>query len=414
MTGFVNSVEIVSEDKTITKANVSIVSASLLMQEQGKERIYQNPQKTFSEILKNYDKIEIGKCEHVNDKIEEILYQHQMDDFTFLKLLAGKCGTALWITDEGNLSFGSLRHEKTISDTDSNVRKGVLEKRITSSHQKKEISILTMEQFPNGTTLHYQQETYVICQTEVHEEYDEVYFRYIGSTMPDHHSEILLSPITVSAKVTDNQDKDHLGRVQVEFTEFEDNAKNRTWIPWLSPYVGRTQGGVIMLPDVNDIIIIHIAETICCAIGTLRQKVLPDDCQDVKQKYFSMSKTCLILDEKHITAVQGEKIKTELTENAAVIQCDHAEISVKADAIQAQLPDSVLKLDKNSINAEQKNSKLSLDKSTISAENGSGKLKLEKSSAVLSGKSAKLSLSNGNTKLSGTSIALSQQAFSEL
>ncbi|MDE6835261.1 MAG: hypothetical protein K2J39_13600 [Ruminococcus sp.] len=117
MDGVISAVD-VSYGLTSTKAEITINSESVFFQEKGAERIFQNPEKTYSDILKNFENIEIGICEHINDVVEEIIYQHNIDDFSFLVYLAHRCGTGLWITEDGKISFGMINNTKTISDSE--------------------------------------------------------------------------------------------------------------------------------------------------------------------------------------------------------------------------------------------------------------------------------------------------------
>lgn len=137
MDGIVSAVTI-DYGMTSTMANVTITSKSMLLQETKEERIFQNPKKTYADILRSFAELEIGKCDHIQDTIEEIIYQHHIDDFSFLLYLADKCGTGLWITEDGKISFGPQNSAERINDSEKMYQKSILEKK---SLYKEEIVI---------------------------------------------------------------------------------------------------------------------------------------------------------------------------------------------------------------------------------------------------------------------------------
>ena len=105
MSGFVSEVTI-NYGMSVAMADTVIVSRSLEHQENSRERIFQNPQKTYADILKSFPYVVKGNCQHMNDKIESVICQHNTDDFSFLTYLAHMCGERLWINDDGEILFG--------------------------------------------------------------------------------------------------------------------------------------------------------------------------------------------------------------------------------------------------------------------------------------------------------------------
>ena len=364
MDGIVSSV-IVTYGTLSSEVAVTITSESLLMQEKGEERIFQNPEKTYADILKEYPDVETGKCTHLNDTVEEIVYQHNMDDFSFLLYLAAKCGEGLFITDDGKVSFGMINSTKSMTDEEKAHQKSVLEKIITAEKNGREINIRTMEQLPNGSVLIHEQTPYTICRVHVQEIFNDVYFRYIGYTNPNF-SKTSVKPekLITKAKITDNKDPENLGRVQVEFLEFSDKDTKKTWINYLTPFIGINAGGQVMLPDVDDEVVICISDGVPYAINSLRNEALPENCQDITRKHLAIKDSVITFDENEITIKQGNK----------------SSVIVKPDKIVV--------------------------------ENSKGKLSVESSSAVLAGGNSKLSLNNGSTKLVGSTIDLNTQGIS--
>ena len=445
MSGMVTSVTVRADKQTVTKAEITVISESLLLQEKGENRIYQNPEKTFADILKHYPEVKTGKCEHLHDKLPEVIYQYDMDDFTFLCFLAQKCQTSLWITDDGKVSFGQINYEKTFSGSETAYQKSILERSVRADNQQEEITILTLEQIPSGAVLNVQGTDYVIYETEIYEEYEETCFRYTAGTKPSCRAEqTVLKNWTVPAEVTDNQDKENLGRIQVRITDWEDKDSERVWIPYLTTYIGKNQGGVVMLPDTGDTVILHMADGFLYADGSLRKEALPEHCRNIEQKFFSMKNTLITLEENQITASEGEKTKLTLTEekitaeedtthltlnqDSGILETKQAECRINDDSISAKAGNSSLTLEQSVLSAKNGSSSLMLEQSALSAKNSSSSLKLESGSltaqnnsgklllsgqkASLSGAGAQASLDSTTAELSGMNINLKTQAFS--
>ncbi|MDE5835332.1 MAG: phage baseplate assembly protein V, partial [Ruminococcus sp.] len=328
MDGIVSAVS-VDYGITSTKAEITITSQSLLLQEKGEERIFQNPEKTYADILKNFENVEIGKCEHINDKVKEIIYQHNTDDFSFLLYLAHKCGTGLWITEDGQVSFGMINNTKSISDSEKIYKKAVLEKTVTAQKNGRQINILTMEHIPNGSVLKNEQSEYIICETYVHEKCDETYFRYIGFTNPVFEEELYKpESIITTAKVTDNKDPENLGRIQVDFVEFSDKDSEKIWIDYTTPFVGSDNGGCVFIPDIDNKIIVCISGGKAYALNSLRVNALPDNCRDVTKKYFAVRDSVITVDDKEISAKQSDKTSYKMNADSIIAEHNKAEISL--------------------------------------------------------------------------------------
>lgn len=395
-------------------ADVTVMSESLLLCEQGKERIFQNPQKTFSDILKEFEGVETGRCEHLNDTVEEIIYQHNMDDFSFLLYLADRCGTGLWITEDGKVSFGMLNNTKMMNDSEKLYQKSVIEKKITARKSGREINILTMEQFPNGSVLRYGQTDYIIDKLSIYEEYGgEVYFKYTGFTNPPFRQPYRrLEKLMTKAKVTDNKDPENLGRIRVEFVEFSDKDTEKTWISYVTPFVGKNKGGFAMLPDIGDMVVVCISEGIPYVIGSIRNDKLPENCQNIDKKYISVKDSVMTIDESEIVCRQGDKTSCTMTADSFSAEHDKSKMILDDNSVSVQKEKSVITVNSDTVKAETGKSVITLKQDEITAESGKGKLHIANGKTVLTGGKSELLLNSGKTKLSGSSIDLSTQGVS--
>ncbi len=405
MKGIVSAVS-VNYGITRTTADVTITSESLLLQEKCEERIFQNPNKTYRDILKTYPEVEIGICGHLNDTIEEIIYQHKTDDFSFLLYLAGRCETGLWITEEGKVSFGLINNKKTFSDDETVYQKSVLDKKLTATKFGREISLLTMEQIPNGSILLYNQTEYTICSVNICEEYNETYFRYKGFTNPDYEAADIRTLIT-KAKVTDNKDPDNQGKIQVQFTEFTDNSSEKTWIPYLTDFVGKNNAGIVMIPDIDDEVIICISDGTAYAVNSLRNEKIPENCCDIDKKYIAVEKSVFAIDENTVLVKQGDKMSNVITKDAVISENDKSKIRLDSSSVTIETENSGITINSEHIQSKNGKSVVTVASDKILAENNKGKLNISDSSVVLENGKSQLSLDNGKTGLSGTKIDFS-------
>ncbi len=395
--GFVKDVSITDKISGMT-AEINIVSHSWTMQEQGKDRIFQNPEKTAGDILKSFPDVETGICDKINEPIKEIIYQYKTDDFAFIKMLAERCCCGIFVTEEGKVQFGMTNSSDSIESQSADYETSVFEKTVSASKGKKEISFVTLRQFLNGSSVSMDGSKYIVCRTEIYDEFDETYYSYTAQSSPVY-DECPFSPdfLIAVAKVTDNNDSEHLGRVQVKFTEFEDNDQSRTWIPVITGFTGKDGGGIIMLPDIDDTVIVCISGEKSYIMGSLRESVLPDDCHDPVKKYIYIGKNLLVAEDEKVTFRQGE----------------NTEITVTQDSIMAKTGDSCFKMNTEVISAKLEKSLVSVKKDSVSAKQNNTYMCLESKKADIKSGQSELILDDGKTKLNGRSIDMSTQAMSK-
>lgn len=413
MSGIVAAVT-VSYGITSVAAAVTIMSESFLFSESGAERVFQNPDQTYLDILKTYPQLEIGKCACLNEQVKEIVFQHKTDDFSFLLYLSRRCGTKLWITEEGKISFGNVNVRRKISDTETAYHRAVLEKSIKSSKYGRTFNILTMERFANGSVVEYGNDEYTICEIEIFEEHDEIYYRYTGYTnlqyLNDNYNNE--NQIITSGRVTDNKDPKNLGRIQISFYDFSDTSNKKTWIPYLTPFVGKYHDGLVMIPDIGDTVIFCISNGIAYSIGSLRTEALPETCRSVDKKYFSVKSSVFSVDENEIVSKQGKNISGTMKSDELTFEYDNTKIALNDKSIVMSADSSKITVNSDSVNTAAGKASIKVKSDDITAENGDGKLSIKNGNTTIKGGKSQLTLNDGKTKLSGNSIDLSTQSFS--
>lgn len=376
-------------------AEMIIISKSIAYQEQGKERIFQNPKKTFEDIVKAIPSVNIGKCEHLNDIVEEIIFQHNMDDFSFLVYLANLCGTRVWVNESGEISFGAPGTKHSFDSLENNQSLAVLNKKLTIQKNGRCLDIETLQQLPNGALISLDQRDYIVCGVRIFERYDETRFHYSGYTNPYPERCKTSATLITKAQVTSQKDPDNLGRIQVQFMNFEDNDSDKSWIPVLTPFIGKNNGGIVTVPDEGDEVIVLISDGNAFILNSIRKDTLPENCQDVSKKHIAIKDSIITLNEESIFIANQQSI----------IVLDDKTISLTEDK-------SSIKIEAESIESESGKSILVLNDKLLQIENGDSNLELENGTTTLKGGSSNLSLDKGKTQISGSKIDFSTQGFS--
>lgn len=410
--GFVKDVSVKSSVSETT-AEIVIVSDSWKLQEQGKDRIFQNPEKTTADILKSFPDVETGMCDKINEPVEDIIYQYKTDDFTFIKMLASRCGCGVFVTEDGKLQFGKTNSSDSIKSNSDNYKNSVFEKTVSVCKDNREISFVTEKQFLNGSEISADGVRYTVYRTEIYDEFDETHYRYNACTNPVY-DECVSSPefLVAVAKVTDNNDSEHLGRVQVKFTEFEDNDSQKMWIPVITGFTGKDNGGLIMIPDIDDTVIVFISSEKAYVMGSMREEKLPDKCYDPIKKYIYIGKNLLVAEDEKISFSQGDNTGIIITDDSITAKTGDSCLTLNKENISAQLEKSLLSIKKDSISAQLEKSLVSVKKDSVSATQDSTKLCLESKKADIKSGQSELVLDGGKTKLNGSSIDLNTQAMS--
>ena len=376
-------------------ADMTIVSRSIEYQESGKERIFQDPQKTFEGILKAFPYVNIGKSEHLKDKVEEIICQHNMDDFSFLVYLANLCGTRLWLSDSGEICFGTpgTKHSFDLKETDR--AKAILSRTLKARKNGRILDIETLQQLPNGVEISLDRKAYTVCSVRIFEQYDETRFRYSGYTAPYPERPKADTVLITKARVTNQNDPDDLGRIQVQFLDFEDNDTDKAWIPVLTPFVGKNKGGIVTIPDEGDEVVVVISEGSAFSINSLRNGKIPENCRDISKKHMAVKDSVITVSEDSISIADQQAIIV-LDDKTITLSVDKSSVRLEAESIESESGKSVLVL---------KNGQLRL-------ENGDSSLELRNGTTSLDGGSSDLVLDKGKTRISGNNIDFSTQGFS--
>lgn len=349
MTGVVRNVR-VHYGSTRHTLDVELVSPTVEMSESTHFRIFQSTQKTVKGmidwIMQAYSHpVTFQGANRFDEIVEHPVVQSNQTDFDFLLGLAGHVGAGVWVEDTG-IVIGEASKEIRI-EQDS--RKEIIYQRALEEG----CEIIEFEtQYPikNGTKIQYGGRTFEIRKIKVYEHMAYIYYRYTAFESREHICPMGVVPLLLgSARVAEVEDEEKLGRVRVEFLDLEDvqkGDKNRIWIDYISPYVGRNHDGIVFMPDVGDLVEVHSNASRLVAIGSLRQKQIREACQEIHNKYISVhDKIRIAMEEEKLVCSYGEDTSLSVDDQKVYCRKGDMQISVEGSRLTVTLDGSDTQID---------------------------------------------------------------------
>ena len=322
-------------------AEVKAISDSSKIDEKLETRIFQNPDKKFSDVL-DTSRLNISNCTiNLDEKISEqkcpeIILQHNETNFKFInRLAAWKC-QRVWVKDtiQGKCE---LKVAACADDSPNKIlQENILKLKIGRREKIRIAELVTAKYFELGRILNFDDDTckYLIVALEVYQENGVDRIKYTLEELKDLEPAELCSPapFKLTAKVLDVKDDKNFGRLKVQF-DIEDKDTNKNWLPYRTPY-----SGIVFMPEKGDTVEIFYTQGECYVNSILRTKILDDEFRkDVenekylgnnrKQRIFFREKsfeiksfdTSIFMDEKKIILSVG-KNKVTLDENGITVQ----------------------------------------------------------------------------------------------
>lgn len=322
-------------------AEIQAVSDSIKIDEKTETRIFQNPDKTFSEII-NSARLQISDCKITLDekfsaqKCEEIILQNHETNFNFMNRLALWKSQRVWIKDTVQ-----NKSEIKISPCANNSDQKILSEEIISLKvgrrgKIKIAELITQKYFELGNILNFKNNgKFLIIALEVYQENGVDRIKYCLEEFKEIAACELCSvaPVKLTAKILDVKDDKNFGRVKVQF-DIDDKDSKKSWIPYRTPY-----SGFIFLPEKGDIAEIFYTCGECFVNSILRTKILDSEITDVEKEKFigNNFKQRIILREKSLEIKSGETSifmddkKIILTAGKNKITLDESGITAKTD-----------------------------------------------------------------------------------
>ena len=325
-------------------AEIKAVSDSLKLDEKNETRIFQNPDKTFGNVLNDL-RLNISNCkvnleEFSAQKCPEIIFQHEETNFNFInRLAAWKC-LRVWVKDTFQDTV-ELKVATCANDSPNNIEDEDIVRLKIGRRQKIHVAELVTEKyFELGRILNLGNNTrqYLITALEVYQKNGVDFVRYNLEEFKDLEPAALCNPapLKLRATVLDVKDDKNFGRLKVQF-EIEDKDTNKAWLPYRTPY-----GGMVFMPEKGDTVEVFYTSGECYVNSVLRTKILDEEFhKDVEnEKYLGNNRnqriffreksfeiksfdTSIFMDDKKIVLSVG-KNKVTLDEQGITMQTEGA------------------------------------------------------------------------------------------
>lgn len=358
-------------ERAISRTCIEVVafSDSKKIDAEKHTRIFQKPKKLFGEIL-NQSRLKLKNCrinlpdELAAKKYEKILLQNQETDFEFIKRLANYCGARLWIVDtrQGKATI-TVGH--CLEDSSHRLsQKDIFFCKVGRKKNLKTMQLLTKKYFSLGTTIYVGENSckYLITALEIRQVHgsDEIFYE-LEEYKPkifEFNAAPLEKTVKLKAHVINSRDPENFGRIQVQVdaSDAEDDDVEKLWLPYRSPYSGKT-GGIVFMPDAGDAVELIFSNNDCFVGSTFRENKLQEECRKVSDKYIGnnslqrifwrensleilSSENKIFLDKEKIELIVGEN-KILINSKSIVLQTPKNKIFLGEKGIEIQSDDAL-------------------------------------------------------------------------
>lgn len=408
-------------ERAISRTCIEVValSGSKKTDEEKHTRLFQNPKKTFGEIL-NPTRLNLKNCrlnlpsELAIKKYEKILLQNQETDFEFVKRLANYCGTRLWVVDTRQ-GKAALTVSHCLEDSEHRLsQEDIFFCRTSHKKNLKTMHLVTQKYFSLGTTIYVGKDTckYLITALEIRQVHgtDEIFYELeeYKSKKFSFNPAPLEKTVKFKAHVKNSRDAENFGRIQVQVdsSDAEDEDTEKFWLPYRTPYSGKA-GGIVFMPDVGDAVELIFSNDEFFVGSTFRENKLQEECQKVSDKYIGNNSLQRIF-------WRENSLELLSSENKIFLDKDKIEFTVGENKILVDKKSIVLQTPKNKIFLNEKGIKIQSDgelnvnicNDTTVETNKILNLKAE-GSVQIKGKSLNAKANSGDVNIKGNNINLS-------
>lgn len=308
-------------------------------------RIFQQGDKTISDILSNMKSMSDIEFQGKEDPvIESIIFQDNETEWVFIKRLVNRFGLHIFSQEKafiGNYGSGQTEIEE----------EKLIDYRINVSSQASYMFCRTDASLEMGSQVKYSGKQYYVGSKKYVLEKEKYYFEYVlyeikdGTEMKEESIDAYLY-----AKVTDNDDPDKKGRLQVSFENesIEDCMKDSPiWIDRLDMYASRGLGPVF-IPQVDDTVRVHLHNGDSKIVGCVRTDAYGSPYESHDNKYLLLDNDTFIqygdgkitvhdkdnqveVSGEEILITSGDKVAVSATKDRVLIQKDEAAIEITSD-----------------------------------------------------------------------------------
>lgn len=398
--GIVKKIEIFNKISSCYM-ETDIISVSSVIDMDLHTRIFQNPKKKLSDIIKAIEFKSAKmyqRCVSSNHSINLVdigssmvdfpVVQYNETDFNFLSRLAKFFECSLWIDDISsnnfNIYFGKNSSKKKVSINKDDV---ISYKKINSLDGNTCIieMVKLKDIFELGINSTFEDVTGIITALNVTLKNNIYSFNYTISEKIDYDKPSILwqnQPLNFNAKVVNNDDTQKLGRVQVSFKEdkkVDDEllSDDKFWID-VKQINSQNAGGFIFIPNKDDLVNVNFYQDSFFVENIIRQDKFSQNLDNCNHRYiFNIYDKSICLTE--------ENIKINSKENS--ITLSDKDMLIKVGKYQALIDSDEAQLDVGK-------SKISVLNDSIEISLGNVKIKISADSIILNVGNSKINISN--------------------
>lgn len=408
---FFGEIKSITLNRKISKTCIEVfaVSDSKKIDEEKHTRVFQNPEKTFADVL-NISRLKLQNCElslsseTAKTKYKNIILQNQETDFEFINRLSKYSGSKLWINDtkQGKIV---LKVGDVFDETPRKIEfKKLLSCSIGREKKFKTASFVTREYFPLGSLVQIENDSCKYLITSLELKLIHGADRFFYETEEYSPKKIKIEPVPLEktvklkAQILKNKDEKNLGRVQVQVVNVEDEDKEKIWLPYRTPYGGK-EGGIVFLPDEKDFVELIYTNGEFFVCSAVRENPLQKECHNVNDKYIGNNfEQRIFLKEKSLE-IMSVKNKIYLDKNKIELAVGENKILLDENGIVLQTPKNKISMNDNGI-------EINSDKNFSLEAGGEAKIFANKSSTFL-GKSVTVQAESGEVNISASKIVFS-------
>ena len=327
-----------SKDICGCRVEVKTIGKTYLYDQIKCRRIFQNEEKIFSDILSHMESMSDVKVEE-DPNILEVVFQDEETDWEFISRMCQVTGLHLFTGN--NVYIG--RYGKNTNEIQE---EDCIDYWYSTSIKGKYLFCRLKQCFSLGDKVRIFDEEFWISKKKYILEKEKYYFEYTFNEITEGiDNDGDLPSVYLDAVVTDNNDPDKKGRIQVSFEtdDVMDCMKdNPIWIERLDLYASKGLG-TVFIPNVNDKVRIHLYKGKAYVIGSMREEAYGNQYQDCNNKYLILSENISFEYKEGIISAINKENKVEISEESISIYSGEKTICViQKDCVDIQVEDSTI------------------------------------------------------------------------
>lgn len=285
---FSGHITAVSYSKDISGCFVEVKSIgnTYIFNQDKKKRVFQNEEKTLSDILSFMESMSDVKIEGDYDPVlKDMIYQNNETDWEFMCRVCKSIGAHIFTGKNVFIGKYSSGNSKEITE------KECIDYEYTSSIEGAFLNCQLKNNLYLGDRIDIFGKHFGVIEKRYKLVNQQYIYMYVLKEIADEIIVCEKNDSYIEAVVIDNDDPDRKGRLQVTFEtdDIQDCMKDSPiWIERLDLYASKGLG-TIFIPNIEDKVRIHLYDGKPYVIGCIREEEYSEHYQDSNNKYLLLS-----------------------------------------------------------------------------------------------------------------------------